>query len=185
MSSKKNHLNIYINDDRVEFVKVREDIDNIKTSENSLEINEDNIFEGIVIKDQLKVKQEEPKIEEGSVTSKILKWNQGLLLYYGNRLIRRFENPKLGNLDFLSSKSGIITSQTDKKPSLFDLNGYIRLKNCFKPNIFKTEVENPYYSNYLYTFLSPLLQNQNDVNVKRKVDDLEELDAVNKKIKTN
>jgi len=60
---------------------------------------------------------------------------QGILLYYDNRLIRRYENPKLGNLDFISYK---YVSEELGESGLFETNGYIELKAPFKPNITKT-----------------------------------------------
>jgi len=66
--------------------------------------------------------------------------NQGVLVYYNNRLIRRLENPKMGNLDFLSAQFSNYIENRQQNPGelFFERNGYIELKGDFKPNIFKT-----------------------------------------------
>jgi len=63
---------------------------------------------------------------------------QGILIYYDNRLIRRFENPKLGNLDFISYK---YLGEELGESGLFETNGFIEVKAPFKPNIIKTVKE--------------------------------------------
>ena len=70
--------------------------------------------------------------------------NQGILLYFENRLVRRYENNTLGNLDFLSDNSKAFGDKLKSGQSLFNNNGYISLKSYFKPNLFKT-VRNNYY----------------------------------------
>lgn len=106
-----------------------------------------------------------------------------MLVYFNNRLIRRFENPKLGNLDFLSTKSWNLPIEPVAGTGLFDLNGYIELKSYFKPNLFRTEIENPYYSNFFYASVLAKISG-NDINVKRKA--AEPLDdELQKKVKVN
>jgi len=69
----------------------------------------------------------------------LLESHQGVLIYSKNRLIRRLENPKLGNLDFLSSKSlSVRGEQQQHHHPVFETEGFIELKAYFKPNIFKT-----------------------------------------------
>jgi len=64
--------------------------------------------------------------------------NQGVLIYNENRLIRRLENPKLGNLDFFSLQSRNPLISKNVPVSLFDTHGYIEVKSFMKPNMFKT-----------------------------------------------
>jgi len=65
-------------------------------------------------------------------------YNQGMLVYYDNRLVRRLENPKLGNLDFLSLQIRSRLHNNQPLTPLFNLHGFVELKNPLKPNVFKT-----------------------------------------------
>lgn len=68
----------------------------------------------------------------------MIEYNQGALVYYENRLIRRLENPKLGNLDLLSFQVRNATLEKGPGSSLFDVQGYVDVKTFLKPNMFKT-----------------------------------------------
>ena len=73
--------------------------------------------------------------------SKDERFNQGILIYCNNRLIRRFEATNLGNLEFLIGNP--LFNETDiKNIRLFDYSGYIELKSIFKPNLMKTVIIN-------------------------------------------
>ena len=66
--------------------------------------------------------------------------NQGVLIYFKNRLIRRLESSKMGNLDFLSSQYRLFLENKERNSDklFFDRSGYIELQNEFKPNAFRT-----------------------------------------------
>ena len=55
--------------------------------------------------------------------------NQGVLLYYNNRLVRRLESQKLGYTDYLAATVRL------GKEDLYEYVGYVNLKKFFKPNI--------------------------------------------------
>jgi len=88
-------------------------------------------------------KPQEPKHEELP--------SQGVLLYFKNRLIRRLENSKLGDFTFLTQGYNKFLANAAKSKSLFNYYGFIQLSNIFKPDLLKMEIENPYFSNYVYS----------------------------------
>ena len=78
------------------------------------------------------------------------RFNQGILIYCNNRLIRRFEATNLGNLEFLIGNPQF--NEIDiKNIRLFDYSGYIELKSIFKPNLMKTVIINLFY--YVHIFV--------------------------------
>jgi len=187
-------IEVFINDAKVDMIGMKEMVEAKGDPSNSIQLKEEGLFDGVAVRTMIKKEEEmkeatpsaKPKGKKTPQEREDSEWNQGILVYYNNRLIRRFENPKLGNLDFLSSKITQFLSQPDQPlpPLLFDLNGYVDLKSHFKPNIFKTEIENPYFSNFFYANILGKIHG-NDVNVKRKSEPIEEEDSATKKAKTN
>lgn len=62
--------------------------------------------------------------------------NQGVLIYYNNRLIRRLESPKLGYTDYLAAFLRL------GKEDFYEYTGYISLKKFFRPNVMMTVLTN-------------------------------------------
>jgi len=194
LDPSKVNLKVSLNDKPIEFVNYKELVKKKALEKKSI-IFEEEFFEGAIIKNSsqiLKLETKEENNEEiqmvveneekhsSTLTNRI---QQGVLIYSNNRLIRRLESPKLGNLDFLSFQYRV--SQKNQKGAMtFDCEGYLELGNSIKPNIFKTEIENPFYSNYLSALVIPKLTELSELNGKRanKIfeDDVEE---ITKKVK--
>jgi len=190
LDSSKVQLQVFLNETHLEFNNVKQTIEQNNASLKSVKFAEQGLFEGVLVKGSLPPSQ--PQNEQSDMTieqQEVSKTNteksgfdQGVLIYYKNRLIRRLENPKLGNLDFLSYQYKMMHGNANE---IFDINGYIELKGYFKPNIFKTEIENPYYSNYLYSLMRTHLDELKSINGKRRNELLDtEAEETMKKVKT-
>jgi len=150
------NINIHLNDSKIETKSIKEIIKKANPT-NVRNISEAKLYEGqIIAAEQIKEESQDIKEEQKS-SANIGDCNQGILLYFENRLVRRYENNTLGNLDFLSDNSKAFGDKLKSGQSLFNNNGYISLKSYFKPNLFKTEIENPYYSNYFHVSVSERL----------------------------
>jgi len=186
-------MSISLNGSQVILKNIKEAI-NQSANENLILVKEIDSFEGI-IKNNLSNEQK----KEGKPTDKITTnelfgqdpINQGILVYHNNRLIRRLENPKMGDLDFLSAQFNNYIENRNQNlgKALFERNGYIELKGDFKPNSFKTELDNPFYSNYLHAkVMTHILESQSlkSLNVKRSGEEKYfEEEEIQKKVKLN
>jgi len=203
LEPQKTSLNVYFNEDRVSFVNLKE----VNPYDcQKIAIDEAEIFEGVFYKCNVESKealvQKENVIPANPVPSSAVskkgkgpgeeEFNQGILVYYENRLIRRFEAPKMGSLEFLIGNPRL--DETDlKNIRLFDYFGYIELKGILKPNLMKTEIENPYYSNYFYYVVAGKLNESENAKsastVTRRRNEAEpgtgEGDVITKKMKTS
>jgi len=182
----KTHLKVYLNDSQIDFINTKERVQKLVNSSVNVSITEKDLFDGVLINSvhaegDNKIQEEQPAGESAKKND----LNQGVLIYSQNRLIRRLENPKLGNLDFLSSKSPAFRGSEGENLPIFDNEGFIELKGHFKPNIFKTEIENPYYSNYLHSIIRSYTGKlNNQANGKRRNENAEEgAENTEKKIK--
>jgi hypothetical protein len=164
LDPSKTHLKVFFNDSQIEFINTKERVRELAEKFVHTAVNDKDLFDGTLVNPQL---LQENKVQEEQVNRD----NQGVLIYSRNRLIRRLENPKLGNLDFLSSKS--LSIRGEHQP-VFETEGFIELKEYFKPNIFKTEIENPYYSNYLHSMIRTFTNKLSQTNGKRRNEHAEE-----------
>jgi len=180
-----NGLNIALNGTPVELKNVKEATEARIDQSSSVRINEPNSFEGLVNKNKQGENKAEGPVRVGEMLGQG-PLGQGVLIYYKNRLIRRLENSKMGNLDFLSSSfnSYLESRQHSASQPLFERGGYIELKDDFKPNVFKTEMENLFYSNYLFHRVMTQIHEPKSLNAKRPAvkEHLEE-EVVEKRVK--
>jgi len=192
-------LEIFINDHNVPFWNVKETVEGKKNVPSYKHIGQDGLFNGYFFEssDDTGTASTESKDNNNGGNKRRTRvqksaekkeYNQGALVYYENRLIRRLENPKLGNLDLLSFQVRNALLERGPGAALFDVQGYVEVKSFLKPNMFKTEIENSYYSNYLYSSMIPViskLYSVRSLNEKRRGDESanDDLDNVTKKIK--
>jgi N-acetylneuraminic acid mutarotase len=186
LNPAENGLSVSLNGAPLEFVNVKEATESKFDQSNSVRVNEVNSFEGLINQNQNQGEGKGPiKVSELLGHGPL---GQGILVYYKNRLIRRLETSKMGNLDFLSScfNNYLESREHSGNQSLFKRGGYIELKDEFKPNIFKTELESLFYSNYLYHKVMTQIHEPKSLNAKRPAveENLEE-EIVEKKIKSD
>jgi len=196
-------LEISINNHNVSFWNVKEIIEGKKSHPSYKHISQDGLFNGYFFESTDESgttasaeskdnnsggNKRRTRVQKSASEKK--EYNQGALVYYENRLIRRLENPKLGNQDLLSFQVRNALLERGPLASLFEVQGYVEVKSFLKPNMFKTEIENPYYSNFLYSSMIPViskLYSIKSLNEKRRGDESanDDLDNVTKKIKPN
>jgi len=157
LDPSQTNIKIFLNEDPVNLTNSKELVSSQIDKAPFIKLEDKGLYEGYIVLSENKAsseniastteetaeKSQEPKQEELP--------SQGVLLYFKNRLIRRLENSKLGDFTFLTQSYNKFLANAAKSKSLFNYYGFIQLSNFFKPDLLKMEIENPYFSNYVYS----------------------------------